>query len=123
VEAATRIGLVDGYEDGSYHPNDPITRAQVCITVNRALGRKPDANRLLNKRLMVSWPDVTPEDPFYADVMEATNSHEYRWYYVKGDPKGAEGWTAKLPQRNWAALEESWSTAHSAPGGDVATGK
>ena len=30
-----------------------------------------------------------------------------------------EEWTAKLPQRGWAALEHAWSTAHSAPGGQA----
>ena len=31
-----------------------------------------------------------------------------------------EEWTDKLAQRDWAALENAWSTAHSAPGGEVA---
>ena len=58
-----------------------------------------------------------PEDWFYADMQEATNSHDYTWVTVSGDK--VEKWTEKLEQRDWAALEHAWSTAHSAPGGEV----
>ena len=39
------------------------------------------------------------------------------WVTVSGDK--VEKWTEKLEQRDWAALEHAWSTAHSAPGGEV----
>jgi len=50
-------------------------------------------------------------------MQEATNSHDYTWVTVSGDK--VEKWTEKLEQRDWAALEHAWSTAHSAPGGEV----
>ena len=55
--------------------------------------------------------------------MEARNSHEYEWLPLDGETKGVEQWTQKLPRRDWSAFEKSWSNAHSAPGGEVATGK
>ena len=66
---------------------------------------------------MLTWVDNNPGDWFYADMQEATNSHDYIW--LTEDQEMIEEWTAKLPQRDWAALEHAWSTAHSAPGGEV----
>ena len=117
VEAAARVGLIEGFGDGTFRPNTNITRAQACVIVNRALGRAPDEDRLLDEDEMITWPDNNPDDWFYADMQEATNSHDYTWTTVSGDK--VENWTDKLPQRNWAALEHAWSTAHSAPGGEV----
>ena len=119
VEAAARVGLIQGFEDGTFRPNTNITRAQACVIVNRALNRKPDEDHLLPEKDMITWPDNTPDDWFYADMQEATNSHDYSWLKVNGETKGMEQWTEKLPQRDWAAFEHAWSTAHSAPGGEV----
>ena len=74
-------------------------------------------DRLLDEDEMITWPDNNPEDWFYADMQDATNSHDYTWVTVSGDK--VEKWTEKLEQRDWAALEHAWSTAHSAPGGEV----
>ncbi len=117
VEAASRVGLIQGFQDGSFRPNENITRAQACVIVNRALNRTPNAERLLPESKMITWPDCTPDDWFYADIQEATNSHDYTMITVKGEK--VEKWSAKLPQRDWAAFEHAWSTAHSAPGGEV----
>ena len=119
VEAASRVGLIQGFADGTFRPNVNITRAQACVIVNRALNRKPATERLLPTAKMINWPDCTPSDWYYADMQEATNSHDYSWLASGGDAKAMEKWTAKLPQRDWAAFEHAWSTAHSAPGGEV----
>ena len=119
VEAAARVGLIEGFNDGTFRPNTNITRAQACVIVNRALGRSPDEDRLLDEDEMITWPDNNPEDWFYADMQEATNSHDYTWVTVSGDK--VEKWTEKLEQRDWAALEHAWSTANCAPGGVVPT--
>lgn len=117
VEAAARVGLIQGFRDGTFRPETAITRAQACVIVNRALGRKPHENHLLSQRQMLTWPDNNPGDWYYADMQEATNSHDYAWTTLKGEK--IETWTKKLEQRDWAALEHAWSTAHSAPGGEV----
>ncbi len=119
VEAASRVGLIQGFQDGTFRPNTNITRAQACVIVNRALNRKPDEDHLLPEKKMINWPDNNPSDWFYADMQEATNSHDYTWLTLRGEPKAMEKWTKKLPQRDWAAFEHAWSTAHSAPGGEV----
>ena len=119
VEAASRVGLIQGFQDGTFRPNTNITRAQACVIVNRALDRKPDKDHLLPVDEMITWPDNNPGDWYYADMQEATNSHDYTWLKANGETKGMEQWTEKLPQRDWAAFEHAWSTAHSAPGGEV----
>ena len=117
ISTLSNMGIIDGFSDGTFRPNTNITRAQACVIVNRALGRAPDEDRLLDEDEMITWPDNNPDDWFYADMQEATNSHDYTWTTVSGDK--VENWTDKLPQRDWAALEHTWSTAHSAPGGEV----
>ena len=119
VEAAARVGLVQGFDNGTFQPDTNITRAQACVIVNRALDRKPQKDRLLPESQMVTWPDCKPGDWYYADMQEATNSHDYKWLTSGSDKKYLEDWTKKLPQRDWAAFEHAWATAHSAPGGEV----
>lgn len=114
VKAAAELGLIDGYEDGTFRPNAPITRAEACTIVNRTLGRAPDKDKLLPEHEMLTWPDNSRDAWYYAQIQEATNSHDYQWL-------GAiELWTAKLAERDWDALEKEWSNAYSAPGGEVA---
>ena len=117
ISTLSNMGIIDGYSDGTFRPNENITRAQACVIVNRALNRTPNAERLLPESKMITWPDCTPDDWFYADMQEATNSHDYVMVTVKGEK--VEKWSKKLPQRDWAAFEHAWSTAHSAPGGEV----
>lgn len=99
VTAAAEIGLIEGYEDGTFRPDASITRAEACTIINRTLGRAPDEDHLLPEAEMNVWPDNRPGAWYYADMQEATNSHEYKWL---GD---IEQWLEKLPERNWAELE------------------
>ena len=103
VQAAVDMGLAGGYPDGGFHPDDNITRAEAVTIVNRVLGRAPDAEHLLGEDVMNVWPDNPRGAWFYADVQEATNSHAYVWL---GE---IESWTAKLAERDWAALELEWA--------------
>ena len=81
--------------------------------MNRVLGRAPHEDHLLPAGEMLTWPDNKPGAWYYADMQEATNSHDYEW---AGE---IENWLEKLPERDWDALEREWSDAHSAPGGEV----
>lgn len=119
ISTLANMGIIDGFEDSAFRPNVNITRAQACVVVNRAMGRKPDEEHLLSKRKMITWPDNVPGDWYYADIQEATNSHDYTWLSKGSDKKYTEEWTKKMEQRDWTAFEHAWSTAHSAPGGEV----
>ena len=117
IQAGVDLGLIGGYPDGTFVPDGAITRAEACAIVNRTLGRKPHADYLLAESVMNVWPDNLKTAWYYADIQEATNSHDYDW--VNAVTETLERWTAKLPERDWAALEKAWSTAYSAPGNDV----
>ena len=99
VAVAAKLGLIEGYAGNVYRPNESITRAEACTIINRTLGRAPDADHLLPESEMNTWPDNRPGTWYYAQLQEATNSHECKW---SGD---IEHWTAKLPERDWDALQ------------------
>lgn len=112
VTTAKDSGLIEGYSDGSFKPENRITRAEACAIVNRVLGRKPSKNHMkISDR--IDWPDCTTADWFYEAIMEATNSHTYQM------GKRVETWNGKLPQRDWAALENNWASAYTGKGGEV----
>ena len=112
VTAAKDSSLIEGYSDGSFKPENRITRAEACTIVNRVLGRKPSKNHMkISGR--IDWPDCTTADWFYEAIMEATNSHTYQM------GKRVETWIGKLPQRDWAALENNWASAYTGKGGEV----
>ncbi len=117
VAVAAEFGLVEGYPDGTFKPDSYITRAETCTVVNRTLGRAPHEDRLLSEDVMITWPDNPKGTWYYADMQEATNSHDYVWTYASGER--VESWTVKLIERDWEALEKQWSDANSAPGGEV----
>jgi DNA-binding beta-propeller fold protein YncE len=37
VEACAEAGIVSGYDDGRYHPDSPVSRAQMAVFISRAL--------------------------------------------------------------------------------------
>ena len=118
IDAAVDLGLIEGYPDGTIRPQASITRAEACTIVNRTLGRVPDKDHLLPTSEMRVWPDNSDTNVwYYAQIQEATNSHDYEWIGEEGDQ--IENWTDKLADRNWAALEDEWSDANDAPGGEV----
>ncbi len=113
IERAAAMGWIKG-SNGLFRPVDKITRAEVIVIVNRMLDRVPDADHMLPD--MKTFADNTPDMWWYADVQEATNSHEY-----DRAEDGVTGiWTSLLPEQDWAALEKEWATAADANVADVA---
>lgn len=117
INAAANQGIINGYEDGTFRPDRPITRAEAMTIVNRVLERHPDKDHLLSS--MLQWPDNSDQTKwYYADVQEATNSHDYTMDTKKDT---FETWKKLLAVRDWAALEKAWSSANSSANpGDVA---
>ena len=120
INRAGYANIIQGYEDGTFHPDRNISRAEAVTIVNRVLGRKPDRDNLLPN--MITWPDNLDEDAwYYADMQEATNSHEYDML-GEGDEQ-YESWTEIKPVRDWAAFEKEWADANAAANpGEVVTG-
>ena len=98
--AAKEIGIayyndwIKGYPDGTFKPDQNITRAEAMTMINRVLERKPEspADLLTN---MNKWTDnMDTSKWYYLDVQEATNSHAYTrktfnyelWRQMLNDP-------------------------------------
>ena len=116
INEAANAGIVDGYEDGTFRPQQNITRAEAVTMVNRTVDRHPDADHLLDN--MVTWPDNPESAWYYAQIQEAINAHAYTMHTDQEDAP-YEIWTELLPNRDWSALEQAWSDAHA--GGENAT--
>lgn len=78
ISDAAALGWITGNGDGIFNPDTSITRASVAKIVNNMLGRKADMEYInANTDGIKLFGDVSVSDWFYADVVEATNAHEY----------------------------------------------
>ena len=100
INSAYSKGWVDGYPDGTFRPDQNITRAEVMTLVNRVLERAVDIDGMLED--MITWKDNQPDSWFYEAVQEATNSHDYS----REEGEEFETWTEITPPRDWTELEK-----------------
>ena len=102
IAVAANNGWVNGYEDGSFRPQNKITRAETMSLVNRVLNRKPEtAEDLLEN--MTKWTDNADTNAwYYLAVQEATNSH----YYEYKENSQYEKWTELRETRDWSELDK-----------------
>lgn len=102
IAVAANNGWVNGYEDGSFRPQNKITRAETMSLVNRVLNRKPEtAEDLLEN--MAKWTDNADTNAwYYLAVQEATNSH----YYEYKENSQYEKWTELRETRDWSELDK-----------------
>lgn len=102
IAVAANNGWVNGYEDGSFRPQNKITRAETMSLVNRVLNRKPEtAEDLLEN--MTKWTDNADTNAwYYLAVQEATNSH----YYEYKEKSQYEKWTELRETRDWSELDK-----------------
>lgn len=76
VSYAYSQGWVAGYPDGSFRPENAITRAEMVALTNRVLNRIPDRAYISgNAWALISFSDVPSASWAYYDIMEAVNSH------------------------------------------------
>lgn len=89
VATAYANGWVGGYADGTFHPNQTITRAEAVTILNRVLGRSCDLTFVqANAQAASHFTDVTPGAWYYAAVTEASVGHTFT------ELTGIERWTA-----------------------------
>lgn len=78
VVGSIQYGWINGYPDGTFRPNDTITRAEVTTIANRMLGRAADEAYVDGHQDQLrAFPDVTKGYWAYYDITEATNAHTY----------------------------------------------
>lgn len=87
IATATQAGWIKGYTDGTFKPDQSITRAEAISIINRVLDRGVSrGSELLSYKV---WPDNSPTEWYYYEIIEATNDHEY---------------TGTRPNENWTSL-------------------
>lgn len=95
IRRAASLGWIKGYADGSFKPDQNITRAEAASMINRMLHRLPETvDDLLDG--MVQWSDNQPSDWYYINMQEATNSHDFN---QKGEIH--EHWTKLTANPDW----------------------
>ena len=72
IEAVRTAGLMNGYPDGSFRPNNTVTRAEVVVLMNRLLdrGAAPAAS-------VQTWSDVSPNHWAFEEI-EAASAAPHR---------------------------------------------
>ena len=103
IELAASNGWINGNPDGTFKPNNNITRAETVAMINRVLDRQTkDVSDLLPVAQMTNWSDnMDTAKWYYRDMQEATNNH-------KAERVGNsiyEKWTEKLPDIDWASYQ------------------
>lgn len=113
IALAEYLGWINGYPDGSFKPDQAITRAEAMTLINRVLERAVEEEHMLPD--MVKWPDNLPAAWYYEAVQEATNSHEYTRLAKRVPDQDFcyEDWLLIEAVPDWEALEKTWSTAYS----------
>ena len=86
INQAAAAGLVYGYTDGTFRPDQNITRAETIVIVNRILGRSASADTVVNG--YKTFSDVAAGAWYYWDIVEASNAHTFN---LDGS---TERWTA-----------------------------
>lgn len=101
ISVAANNGWINGYTDGTFHPDSKITRAEAMVMINRVLQRLPESKADLLDG-MIQWSDNADTSKwYYLAVQEATNSH---YYELKANQH--EKWTKLRENRDWTQLEK-----------------
>ena len=109
IKRAAARGWINGYGDGTFKPDQYITRAEAMTLVNNILNRHVGIEGLHEG--MITFSDNSdPSAWYYTAVQEATNTHDYE----RAEGAANETWTGIREPRNWAELEKEWSTSGSA---------
>ncbi|XKO56822.1 S-layer homology domain-containing protein [Lysinibacillus fusiformis] len=72
IEAIRAAGIINGQSDGSFAPNEPVTRAQAIVMINRMLERGP-----LQGVTSPSFQDVKETHWAFEEIEEAAKTHTY----------------------------------------------
>lgn len=90
IIALAESGLIEGYEDGTFKPEDCITRAEVMVVINKILGRKP-LESYVKSLDFNPFNDLDSNKWYYVTVLEATITHNY-WLNTTGFEYKWEDW-------------------------------
>jgi len=77
VNAAVKAGLLTGYPDRTFRPNNSVTRAEFAAMLERILGREdiPQLKQFEGKENIIVWNDISPSHWAYYIMLEAWQPH------------------------------------------------
>ena len=75
INSAAKKSWISGFPDGSFRPDENITRAQVVTIVNRILKRKIEVEDIPEG--VMTFTDIDPTHWAYAAIIEASVTHEF----------------------------------------------
>ncbi len=79
ISAAATYGWVKGYKDGTFRPDNSITRAEAVTIINRMLDRSADGSYVTEHTgELRQFSDLTNTKAwYYYEMVEAANGHDY----------------------------------------------
>ena len=101
AERGTHAPYMQGFEDGGFHPDAPLTRAQTAVFLGRLLDARPEAG--------AGFPDVS-DDAWYAEAVRTLAARGILSGYPDGTFQPNQNVTraefVTLLTRVWPAAEE-----------------
>lgn len=85
IYVVTAEGWFLGDAEGTFRPNDNITRAEAITVINRILDRDQVTTESFQGFEIVQFSDLSADAWYYAEVVEATNAHGYDKDATTGD--------------------------------------
>ncbi len=112
INAAANAGWVKGYPDGSFRPDEPISRAEVVTLVNGMINRSVTLGKLKELSVKCPYNDLVEKHWSYCDLMEATVPHSAEeWHGLSYNDGIYNIIVEKFVDQNGAELAESITTA------------
>ena len=101
IENAVGLGWIMGYEDNTFRPDKPITRAEAMTMINRILCRMPEGPEDLLSGMNIWLDNGDSSKWYYLAIQEATNSHDF-----KKKNEIYETWTKLTADPDWSRYEK-----------------
>ena len=111
ISSAYAVGWVGGYEDGTFRPEQNISRAEVVKIVNTMLNRLPEH---LPEELENPYTDIEVSHWAYIHIIEASIEHKY-----DRDGNGIERWLSYIPGGYLARRDDDNGAGGAGDGDDV----
>ena len=112
INAAANAGWVEGYPDGSFRPDEPISRAEVVRLVNGMINRNVTLDKLKELGVECPYNDLAEKHWSYCDLMEASIPHSAEeWHGLSYNDGNYNIIIEKFVDQSGNELAEAVSTA------------
>ena len=111
INAAANAGWVEGYPDGSFRPDEPISRAEVVRLVNGMINRGVTLEKLKELGVECPYNDLVEKHWGYCDLMEASIPHSAEeWHGLSYNDGNYNIIIEKFVDQNGKELAEAVTT-------------